>query len=269
MGRLEESPRYVVDTCRVIASGQSGSVDAIRIGSDVRLLRRRRRWSQRRLAAEAGVSRWVIATLESGRAGTVRITDAIAVVAALDAYLSLRVLFHGEALDRLRDRRHAALVERLVARLESLDWVVATEVSFNHFGERGSIGILAFHPSTGSLLVVEVKTVVPDIGGMLSVLSRKVRLASQIARERGWVVRNVSQLLVLAEDTTSRRRVALHAATFVNAFPSRTVAVKAWLRAPTGTLSGLMFLPSARGDGQRRGSRSVPTRPPRPARRKA
>jgi transcriptional regulator with XRE-family HTH domain len=69
----------------VIASGQSGSVDAIRIGSDVRLLRRRRRWSQRRLAAEAGVSRWVIATLESGRAGTVRITDAMAVVAALGA----------------------------------------------------------------------------------------------------------------------------------------------------------------------------------------
>ena len=40
---------------------------------------------------------------------------------------------------------------------------MATEVSFSVYGERGSIDILAFHASTGSLLVIEIKSVVPDM----------------------------------------------------------------------------------------------------------
>lgn len=184
----------------------------------------------------------------------------MAVIAALDAYLSLRVLFHGEALDRLRDRRHAELVERLLTQLRTLEWEVATEVSFNHFGERGSIDILAFHPATRSLLVIEVKTVVPDLGGMLSTLDRKVRLAREIARERGWTPARVSRLLVVPEESTTRRRVSRHAATFANAFPQRTVGVRTWLRAPAGTISGLLFLSTARGDGQRRAARQVSSR---------
>ncbi|HEY7702633.1 MAG TPA: hypothetical protein VIB02_10000 [Candidatus Limnocylindrales bacterium] len=226
-------------------------MDGARIGGDVRLLRRRRGWSQRRLAVEARVSRWVVMTLESRRAGTVRIEDAVAVVAALDGFLSIRVLFHGEALDRMRDARHAELVECLVQILRSLGWEVATEVSFNHFGERGSIDLLAFHPSTGTLLVVEVKSVVPDLGGALMTIDRKVRLAPDIARKRGWIPRVVARLMVLPEDSTARRRVRLHEATFRNAFPARNVQVNAWLRDPTGTLSGLLFLSSARGDSHR------------------
>ena len=170
----------------------------------------------------------------------------MAVAAALDAYLSLRLLFHGEALDRLRDRRHAGLVERLIGLLRSLDWEVASEVSFNHFGERGSIDILAFHPASRSLLVIEVKTVVPDVGGMLTVLDRKVRLAPEIARERGWTATSVSRLVVLPEESTARRRVSRHAATFSNALPERNLDVRNWLRGPVGTMSGLLFLSTAR-----------------------
>src|SRR5688572_2019460 len=66
------------------------------------------------------------------------------VVAALGGYLAIRIQYHGEGLDRLRDRRHAALVDLLVARLRRDGWEVATEVSFNVYGERGSIDILAF-----------------------------------------------------------------------------------------------------------------------------
>ena len=161
-------------------------MDAVRVGSDVRLLRHRRGWSQRRLAAEARVSRWAVATLESGRAGRLRLDVVIAVVAALGGYLSLRVLFEGEGLDRLRDRRHAELVERVVGLLRHLGWEVATEVSFNIFSERASIDILAFHRATRTLLVIEVKTVVPDVGGMLATLDRKARLAGEIGAGRGW-----------------------------------------------------------------------------------
>jgi Holliday junction resolvase-like predicted endonuclease len=193
--------------------------------------------------------------MESGRAGKVRIDDVIGVIAALGGYLSVRVMYQGEALDRLRDRRHAELVEVLVALLIDLGWEVATEVSFSRFGERGSIDILAFHRPTRTLLVIEVKTVVPDIGGMLATLDRKVRLAGEIARERGWDARHHARLLVVPEDRTARRRVLEHDATFRASFPDRNVDVNAWLRAPSGVISGLMFLSAARQTSQRRGTR--------------
>jgi hypothetical protein len=161
--------------------------------------------------------------------------------------LSVRILFRGEGLDRLRDQRHARLVELFVHLVRADGWSVATEVSFNEFGERGSIDVLASHPSSGVLLVVEVKSVVPDLGGMLMTLDRKVRLARRIAQDQlEWQATSVSRLLVLPEDRTARRRVADHAATFETALPARNVAVRRWLRSPGASIAGLMFLTDAR-----------------------
>lgn len=221
-------------------------MDVVRFGTDVRLLRRRRGWTQGRLAAEARVGRWVVVDIEMGRGSRITVERLMSVVAALGGYLSVRILYHGEGLDRLRDRRHAALVDQLVARLRDDGWEVATEVSFNVFGERGSIDILAFEPVTGALLVIEVKTVVPDVGGMLATLDRKVRLARDLAEARGWRVRTVGRLLVLPEGSTARRRIEQHEASFRNAFPARNVEVNHWFRSPADGLSGLMFLSSAR-----------------------
>jgi transcriptional regulator with XRE-family HTH domain len=220
-------------------------MDVARLGADVRLLRRRRGWTQGRLAAEAKVGRWVVVDIELGRGSRITVERLTDVVAALGGYLSVRVMYHGEGLDRLRDRRHAALVDQMVARLRNDGWEVATEVSFNVFGERGAIDILAFEPVTGTLLVIEVKTVVPDVGGMLATLDRKVRLARDLAGARGWRVRTVGRLLVLPEASTARRRIEQHEATFRNAFPARNVEVNRWFRAPAGSLSGLLFLSSA------------------------
>jgi transcriptional regulator with XRE-family HTH domain len=241
-------------------------MDAVRFGGDVRLLRKRRRWTQQRLASEAKVGRWVVVEIEAGRSQRISVDRLIGIVAALGGYLSVRIQYQGEGLDRLRDRRHAALVDRMVARLRGDGWEVGTEVSFSVFGERGSIDILAFDPSTGTLLVIEIKTVVPDIGGMLQTLDRKVRLARGLAEERGWHVTTVARLLVLPEASTARRRVEDHDATFRNAFPARNVEVNRWLRAPSGPLSGLIFLSSAHradtGQGKRRhpSPKRVPSR---------
>jgi hypothetical protein len=222
-------------------------MDAIRFGDDVRLLRHRRRWSQARLAGEAKVPRWVVVAIERGRGDRIAPRRLLAVVVALGGRLSVRVLFQGEGLDRLRDARHARLVELVVRWLRADGWVVATEVSFNVFGERGSIDVLAWHPATGALLVVEVKSVVPDVGGMLMTLDRKVRLAKDVAtKQLGWAVTDVSRLLVLPEQRTARRRVEAHAATFETSFPARNVVVRRWVRAPSGTLAGLLFLSDVR-----------------------
>jgi transcriptional regulator with XRE-family HTH domain len=244
-------------------------MDVVRFGGDVRLLRKRRGWTQQRLASEATVSRCVITEIEAGRGDRITAERLIRVVAALGGYLSIRIQYQGEGLDRLRDQRHAALVDRMIDRLRRDGWEVATEVSFNTFGERGSIDVLAFEPTSGALLVIEVKTVVPDIGGMLATLDRKFRLAREIAEARGWRVRTVGRLLVLAEGTTNRRRVEQHAATFGNAFPSRNVEINRWLQAPSGTFSGLLFLPNARESRTRRAAarRSEHRTPPAAASR--
>src|SRR5687768_9402611 len=112
-------------------------MDPTRFGGDVRLLRQRRGWTQQRLGEEADVSRWAVAEIEAGRGHRMSADRLIRVVAVLGGYLSIRIQYRGEGLDRLRDRRHASLVDRMVERLTADGWEVATEVSFNVFGERG------------------------------------------------------------------------------------------------------------------------------------
>ena len=191
------------------------------------------------------MSRGVIGRIERGRADRVPVYVLVKVSAALGASVSVRMLWHGEGLDRLLDADHATLTERMIGWLRDLGWDVATEISFNIRGERGSIDILAFHEPTGSLLIIEIKSVVPDLQAMLGTLDRKARLAIDVARERGWHVRTVSRLLVLPDDRTARRRVDQHGSTFGVALPARTVEVRRWLRAPSGTVAGLLFLSDA------------------------
>jgi transcriptional regulator with XRE-family HTH domain len=226
-------------------------MDTIRFGLAMRALRRRRRWTQQRLAEAAGVSRSVIGRIETGAADRVTLRTLIRVALAVGGTISVRVLWHGEALDRLLDAAHADLTERMLRQLERLGWHTAAEVSFNVRGDRGSIDILAFHAPTGALLVIEIKSVVPDLQGMLGSLDRKVRLAGDIARQRGWRVRSVSRLLVLPDDRTARRRVDRHAAIFATALPGRTIAARRWLARPEGTFAGILFLTGAPQVGAR------------------
>lgn len=169
-----------------------------------------------------------------------------AVLTPLAARLSVKVLWQGEELDRLLDREHARMVEMVLSILARHDWVPIPEATFAIRGERGSIDILAWHPASGTLLVIEIKTVVPDIQATLTTLDRKVRLAPVMALERDWRPAHVARLLVLPDDRTARRRVEAFAETFGRVLPARTVAVKRWLSAPSGSIGGILFLPNSR-----------------------
>lgn len=129
----------------------------------IQALRRRRRWRQADLAAQSGVSRQVISRIERAQLGGQSIRTVARVVEALDATAELIVRWHGEELDRLVDAAHAALVQGIVARLESAGWETRVEVSFNHFGERGRVDVLAFHPIPRMLLVIEAKSAFGDL----------------------------------------------------------------------------------------------------------
>ncbi|HKG56644.1 MAG TPA: hypothetical protein VKA85_05320, partial [Candidatus Limnocylindrales bacterium] len=129
--------------------------------------------------------------------------------------------------------------------LAAAGWETAAEATFSVYGERGSVDVLAFHAATSALLVVEVKTVVPDMGSMLIALDRKRRLARRIAADRGWRAATVARVLVMPDNTTTRRRAAAVKATFAAEFPARSVEVRRWIAAPRGAISGIWFLPDA------------------------
>lgn len=188
------------------------------------------------------MSRSLVGRVERGQADRLPVRTLDGIVAALGARIDVRLLWQGEGLDRLLDARHASLVDRTLNLLVREAWTATTEVSFNVRGERGAIDILAHHEPTGCLLVVEVKSVVPDLQAMLAALDRKSRLGAEIARERGWHATAVARLLVLPDDRTTRRRVEALATTFQSTLPARTVEVRRWIRDPGGVKDGILFL---------------------------
>jgi transcriptional regulator with XRE-family HTH domain len=223
---------------------RSPEMDGVTFGRGFKALRIRKRMTQEGLAKAAGVSRGAIARIEGGLAERVTVETLETVARPLGARVICRLSWNGEGIDRLLDAAHAGVVEWVVRVLRDAGWLVATEVSFNHFGERGSVDVLAFYAETGCLLVVEVKSVVPDVQATLVTLDRKERLAIGIARGRGWDATSVSRLLVIRDDRTARRRIEEHKTTFGNAFPDRVARIRAWIRRPDGSapLRGLWFL---------------------------
>src|SRR4051812_35629681 len=115
------------------------------------------------------------------------VTPSAAIAEALGVKLSVVASWQEAALDRVLDEGHARLVGLVAARLERRGWETHIEVSYSIFGERGSIDILAWHAATATLLVIEIKTELGSIEGLLRPLDAKVRLAAGIARDRfGW-----------------------------------------------------------------------------------
>jgi transcriptional regulator with XRE-family HTH domain len=229
------------------------SMDLVRFGRAVRALRHRRRWRQVDLAAAAGVSQSVVADLELGRGRRMAVETYEKVAGALDARAELRLSWQGEAIDRLLDQDHAALVEAIAIRLRTAGWDVRTEVSFWIRGERGSVDVVAWHAATRTVLLVEVKSVVPDVQAMLFALDRKGRLGREIADSVGWPAMSVGRLLVIGDTSTARRRVAAHRVTFEAALPDRSLRVRAFFVDPArqSRLRGLIFLPLAAASGIR------------------
>src|SRR4051812_2800646 len=125
-------------------------MDSVRLGLSIRALRRRTEWTQQRLAAEAGVSQATVSRVECGQLRHQTLHTLELIAEALGARASVKVYWHGEELDRLLDAAHAGLVDQVVQLLVAHGWEVVPEATFNEFGERGSIDVLAFHPEAGA-----------------------------------------------------------------------------------------------------------------------
>ncbi|MGQ0607428.1 MAG: helix-turn-helix transcriptional regulator [Chloroflexota bacterium] len=211
------------------------------VGKVVRALRLRLAWRQLDLAQRAGVSRRLISKLERDGPAGITVHTLRRICEPLDIDLHVSGRWRGGELDRLLDAGHAAVQDTFKRQLEAAGWIVRVEVTFSRYGERGSIDLLALHAATGTLLVVEIKTVIADVQGLLRPIDAKVRLAMDIGRDLGWEPKAVVAALVVSEDSTSRRRVAAHAALF-SRFELRGWAARRWLRAPDGGTSGVLLV---------------------------
>jgi transcriptional regulator with XRE-family HTH domain len=199
--------------------------------------------SRQSLAAAANVSQSTVSRVERGHLDQLPTSTIRRVMAALDLRVEVRVRWRGGELDRLLDRAHAALGESVVQSLLARGWQVRREVSFSRYGERGVIDILAFHPSSSSLLSIELKTVLLDLQEPMAGVDRKLRLAPEVARSLGWRATSVSGLVVVSDGRTNRRRVAEHRRPLRAAFPTDGRQLRSWLRLPSGAVRGLIFWP--------------------------
>ena len=228
-------------------------MDDVRVGRVLRALRRRRGLRQSDVGLASGVAQSTISLIERGHLATISLKRLRGVFAVVDASFEGQPSWRGGALDRLLDERHARLVGETADRLTDAGWLVEIEVTFSEYGERGSIDLLAISQAGTLALVVEVKTELTSIEETIRRLDLKARLAARIVGQRhGRRPMATARLLVLAEGSTTRRRVARHEAVLTSAFPVRGRAAWAWLRDPSGSFSGLLYLPVSTPRGTRR-----------------
>jgi len=218
-------------------------MDDQRFGMALRAARLKRGWTQAEVAARAGVGQTTVSRVERGFIDMLSVATLRRIAAVLEVRVALTASSRGSAFDRIAGAAHASLAEAAVAWLPSIgSWVIRPEVSFAHWGERGVVDLVAWHAATGTLLLVELKTLLVDMGLLLATLDRRHRLGHVIAEPFGWQPRVVSTLLIVAEGPTNRRRVADHRELLRAALPDDGRRVRAWLRAPVGSIRGLTFL---------------------------
>ncbi len=64
--------------------------------------------------------------------------------------------------------------------------IIRPEYEFNHYGDRGSVDLLAWHPTERVLLIIEVKSALTDLQATLMSYARKLRIVPDlVAHARG------------------------------------------------------------------------------------
>jgi hypothetical protein len=144
-----------------------------------------------------------------------------------------------------RDAAHAILSGYIQRRFEALGFLVAREVRIDSGRYHGWIDLLAFDPATLTLYLIEVKTIIDDLGGIERTMDWYAREVFSVAARSGWSpLRVVPWLLVLATDDVEGQLRANRAAIDA-AFPMRAAAMSALLATPSDGAASLSAAPDA------------------------
>lgn len=213
------------------------------VGAALRSVRVRRGWRQEDVALAASLHRSTVSVVERGHWDALSFGTVARIATVLGVRLDLTARWRGGDLDRLLNAGHSALHEVVAGLFDHLpDWIRQPEVSFAVYGERGVIDILCFHPPSGSLLVIELKTEIVDVQDLVGGVDRKTRLAAQVAGDRGWIARSTGCWVIVRDTRTNRRRLAAHRSMLRSAFPADGHDVRVWLARPQRAIRAMSFM---------------------------
>jgi transcriptional regulator with XRE-family HTH domain len=203
------------------------------IGELVRDTRLAIGWSQAELGARVGASQTTIWRIEHGDPGTIDLGTVQRVLASLGLRATLEV--EGRHLaDRAdqRDRVHAALIAAIAGRLRRFGWMVETEVPTGAASPTGWIDALAYRERDAAMAIIEVKTDLPDVGGLQRQVTWYEREAPYAARRLGWHPASTNVIVICLSSAAVAARLREHRELLGPAFPGDPRTAERWLRDP-------------------------------------
>lgn len=195
--------------------------------------RRRLGWTQRELARRSGVSQSMVSRLENQLLGKTAVRAALRALEAMGGEarvgITAPVVVTGS---RQRDAAHATCVAYVHRRLVRAGWQVCQEVEVINGRTHGWIDLLAFHPSSRMLLVIEVKTELHDLGQLQRSLGWYVREAPRAGWRLGWPARRVVGCVLMLATDENERRLQANRSALSQAFSLRYGSLMAMVDAP-------------------------------------
>jgi transcriptional regulator with XRE-family HTH domain len=258
MDRRDTGPRKAVfksinpvDRTGVIGSGDrwisagryycrvSVSASVMKIAFVVADLRRAIGWSQRELASRAGLSQALVSAIENGRVPNVTFATTARLLEAMGAKLIIDASppFLGDR-ERQRDSAHARCTAHVARRLEGAGWQVRTEVEVGGGRSRGWIDLLAYHPRTRLLLVIEIKTEIRDLGAIERSLGWYERESWAAARRLGWRPQALVGCLLLLATEANDERIRDNRAALSRGFPIRATEISSVVAGNKAAVAG-------------------------------
>jgi len=214
------------------------------------------------------MSQPMVSAIERSNLGDVTLETAWRLLNAMGARVSLAIdpPYLGDR-SRQSDAAHARCTSHVGRRLERAGWIVAREVEVGGDRSRGWIDILAYHPPTGLLLVIEVKTELHDLGQIERVLGWYEREAWVSGRRLGWRPRRMVSVLLLLATEANDERVRSNREALQTGFPVRAGAISKLIEGVDSGVTGRGFAmidPSSRRQTWLRPSRLDGRRSPAP-----
>jgi transcriptional regulator with XRE-family HTH domain len=205
----------------------------------VRTARTQIGWTQDELADRAFTSQTTIWRMEHAASGALDLEMLDRVLAQLGLKVVLEVEGrHLVARTEQRDLVHAALLGVIAARLRRTGWEVATEVPTGASTPTGWIDLLAFRRVDSALVLGEIKTALPDIGGLQRQIAFYQREAPWAARRLGWLPESVTTVVACLDTADVATSLAANRLVLAPAFPGDPRVLESWLQGPAAPRPG-------------------------------
>ncbi len=228
------------------------------LGARINEARVARKWTVKRLAQEAGVSRGLVYSACRGERAS---TEAqIRLVTALGLKLEWDLVDPKRRSDRptrQQDPVHSAMGELEAARLRALGYQLSLDEPYQHYQFAGRADLVAWSTSALALLHIENRTRFPDFQDAAGVYNAKrAYLADELAKRLGvrrW--RSETHVMVVLWSAEVLHALRIRTESFRALCPDGTEAFSEWWSGTppaTGRTSTLVALDPFAGGRQRR-----------------